>query len=168
MLKPFLTLSKQKSNIAYIQFMIKRFSLFAVFLGLIIIIACSEGKLYKNNKEHVKLGQTFVGKFYKEVSKNKFEKAATFFSESVTKTDVIALLKQNLELHGKLKEVKFITATSSITDKNHHLNGEMTLTFEVNYTRLSTTENLTLSVKDDVLLIEGYDYKVNIDKIGTN
>ena len=54
--------------------MVKRFSLFAVFLGLIIINACSEGKLYKNNKEHVKLGQTFVGKFYKEVSKNKFEK----------------------------------------------------------------------------------------------
>jgi hypothetical protein len=161
-------LPKQKSNIAYIHFMIKRFSFFAIFLSSLFFNACSEGKLYQNNKEHVKLGQTFIGKFYKEVSKNNFDKAATYFSESVTKTDVIALLKQNLELHGKLKEVKFITATSSITDKNHHLNGEMTLTFEANYTRLSTTENLTLSVKDDVLLIEGYDYKVNIDKIGKN
>lgn len=159
---------KQKSNIAYIHFMIKRFSFFAVFLSLLILSGCSQGKLYQNNKEHVKLGQTFVGKFYKEVSKNNFDKAATYFSASVTKTDVIALLKQNLELHGKLKQVKFITATSAITDKNHRLNGEMTLTFEVDYTRLSTTENLTLSVKDDVLLIEGYDYKVNIDKIGTN
>jgi hypothetical protein len=148
--------------------MIKRFSFFTVLLSLFIINACSEGKLYENNKEHVKLGQTFVGKFYKEVSKNNFDKAATYFSTSVTKTDVMALLKQNLELHGKLKEVKFITATSAITDKNHHLNGEMILSFEANYSRLSTTENLTLSVKDDVLLIEGYDYKVNIDKIGTN
>jgi hypothetical protein len=148
--------------------MIKRISILLISLPFLMLTACSEGKLYQNNKEHVKLGQTFVGKFYKQVSKNNFDKAATFFSESVTKTDVIALLKQNLELHGKLKEVKFITASSSIIDKNHHLNGEMTLTFEANYTRLSTTENLTLSVKDDVLLIEGYDYKVNIDKIGTN
>ena len=148
--------------------MIKKISILLISLPFLMLTACSEGKLYQNNKEHVKLGQTFVGKFYKQVSKNNFDKAATFFSESVTKTDVIALLKQNLELHGKLKQVKFITATSSITDKKHHLNGEMTLTFEVDYTRLSTTENLTLSVKDDVLLIEGYDYKVNIDKIGTN
>jgi hypothetical protein len=148
--------------------MIKRISILLISLPFLMLTACSEGKLYQNNKEHVKLGQTFVGKFYKQVSKNNFDKAATFFSESITKTDVIALLKQNLELHGKLKEVKFITASSSIIDKNHHLNGEMTLTFEANYTRLSTTENLTLSVKDDVLLIEGYDYKVNIDKIGTN
>ena len=87
---------------------------------------------------------------------------------NVTKTDINALLKQNLELHGKLNEVKFITASSSITDKNHHLNGEMTLTFEAVYSRLSTSENITISVKDDVLLIEGYDYKVNIDKLGTN
>jgi hypothetical protein len=148
--------------------MLKKISILLISLPFLMLNACSEGKLYQNNKEHVKLGQTFVGRFYKEVSKNNFDKAATYFSASVTKTDVIALLKQNLELHGKLKQVKFITATSSITDKNHHLNGEMTLTFEVDYTRLSTTENLTLSVKDDVLLIEGYDYKVNIDKIGTN
>ncbi len=148
--------------------MLKKISILLISLPFLMLNACSEGKLYQNNKEHVKLGQTFVGKFYKEVSKNNFDKAATYFSESVTKTDVVALLKQNLELHGKLKEVKFITATSSITDKKHHLNGEMILTFEVDYTRLSTTENLTLSVKDDVLLIEGYDYKVNIDKIGTN
>jgi hypothetical protein len=146
----------------------KKFVILLISLPLLILNACSNGKLYQNNKEHVKLGQIFIGKFYKEVSKNNFDKAATFFSESVTKTDVIALLKQNLELHGKLKEVKFITATSSVMDKNHHLNGEMVLTFEVDYTRLSTTENLTLSVKDDVLLIEGYDYKVNIDKIGKN
>lgn len=78
------------------------------------------------------------------------------------------MLKQNLELHGKLNEIKFINASSSITDKNHHLNGEMLLTFDVKYSRLSTTENLTISVKDDVLLIEGYDYKVNIEKIGNN
>jgi hypothetical protein len=44
----------------------------------------------------------------------------------------------------------------------------MTLTFEAVYSRLSTSENITISVKDDVLLIEGYDYKVNIDKLGTN
>ncbi len=168
MLKPFLTLPKQKSNIAYIHFMKKRFSFFAVFFISFFFNACSEGKLYQNNKEHVKLGQIFIGKFYNEVSKNNFDKAASFFSESVTKTDVIGLLKQNLELHGKLNEVKFITASSSITDKNHHLNGEMTLTFEAVYSRLSTSENITISVKDDVLLIEGYDYKVNIDKLGTN
>lgn len=148
--------------------MTKSIHFFAIIIATFLLEGCSEGKLYKNNKEHVKIGQTFAGKFYKEVSKNNFDKAANFFSESVTKTDVIALLKQNLELHGKLKEVKFITATADITDKNHHLNGEMTLTFEAIYTRLSTTENLNLSVKDDVLLIEGYDYKVNIDKIGNN
>jgi hypothetical protein len=148
--------------------MIKSFSFFAVFLSLSTLYSCSRGKLYENNKEHVKLGQTFVGKFYKEVSKKNFDKAALFFSDNVTKTDIIALLKQNLELHGKLNEVKFITASSSITDKNHHLNGEMTLTFEAVYSRLSTSENITISVKDDVLLIEGYDYKVNIDKLGTN
>jgi hypothetical protein len=148
--------------------MLKKISILLILLPFLMLNACSEGKLYENNKEHVKLGQTYVGKFYKEVSRKNFDKAATFFSESVTKTDVIALLKQNLELHGKLKRVKFITATSSIKDKQHHLNGEMTLTFEVEYTRLSTTENFTLSVKKDVLLIEGYDYKVNIDKIGTN
>lgn len=147
--------------------MLKKITTLFIALSLFLLNACSEGKLFKNNKEHVKLGQTFVGKFYKEVSKKNFDKAASFFSESVTKTDVIALLKQNLELHGKLKEVKFITATSSITDKKHHLNGEMILTFEADYSRLSTTENLTLSVKDDILKIEGYDYKVNIDKIGT-
>lgn len=147
--------------------MLKKITTLFIALNLFLLNACSEGKLYKNNKEHVKLGQTFVGKFYKAVSKKNFDKAASFFSESVTKTDVIALLKQNLELHGKLKEVKFITATSSITDKKHHLNGEMILTFEADYSRLSTTENLTLSVKDDILKIEGYDYKVNIDKIGT-
>lgn len=141
-----------------------------VFFSIIILIvyACQEGKFYQNNKEHVKLGQTFAGKFYKEISKKNFDKAASFFSENVTKTDIVALLKQNLELHGKLNEIKFITASSSITDKNHHLNGEMLLTFEVNYSRLSTTENLSISVKDDVLLIEGYDYKVNIEKIGNN
>ena len=152
----------------YSIFMIKSFSFFAVFLSLTTLYSCSSGKLYENNKEHVKLGQTFVGKFYKEVSKKNFDKAATFFTDNVTKTDIIALLKQNLELHGKLNEVKFITASSSITDKNHHLNGEMTLTFEAVYSRLSTSENITISVKDDVLLIEGYDYKVNIDKLGTN
>jgi hypothetical protein len=135
---------------------------------MFLIAGCSEGKLYKNNKEHVKLGQTFAGKFYKDVSKSNFDKAAGYFSENVTKTDITTLLKQNLELFGKLKEVKFITATSSIIDKSHHLNGEMTLTFEANYARLSTTENLNLIMKDDSLLIEGYDYKVNIDKIGTN
>jgi len=148
--------------------MINSFSFFAVFSTIIMLSSCSSGKLYENNKEHVKLGQTFVGKFYKEVSKKNFDKAATFFSDNVTKTDIMTLLKQNLELHGKLKEVKFITASSSITDKKHHLNGEMTLTFEAVYSRLSTSENISLSVKDDVLLIEGYDYKVNIDKIGTN
>lgn len=148
--------------------MLKKIAILVILLCFLMLSACSEGKLYQNNKEHVKLGQTFVGKFYKEVSKNNFDKAATFFSESVTKTDVMALLKQNLELHGKLKEVKFITASATITDKNHHLNGEMTLTFEAVYTRLSTTENLSLSVKNDVFLIEGYDYKVNIDKIGNN
>jgi hypothetical protein len=141
---------------------------YKVILFIAFLASCSQGKVYTNNKEHVKLGQTFVGKFYKEVSKNNFDKAASYFSESVTKTDVVALLNRNLELHGKLKEVKFITATSTITDKKHHLNGEMILTFEANYSRLSTTENLTLSVKDDVLLIEGYNYKVNIEKIGTN
>jgi hypothetical protein len=148
--------------------MLNKCAILLILLPFLIINACSQGKLYQNNKEHVKLGQIFIGKFYKEVSKNNFDKAATFFSENVTKTDVLTLLKQNLELHGKLKEVKFITATSSIMDKNHHLNGEMVLTFEVDYTRLTTTENLTLSVKNDALLIEGYDYRVNIDKIGKN
>lgn len=42
----------------------------------------------------------------------------------------------------------------------------MTLTFEAVYTRLTTTENLSISVEHDSLLIEGYDYKVNVDKIG--
>lgn len=148
--------------------MLKKITFLVISLNFFLYSACSEGKLYQNNKEHVKLGQIFAGKFYKEVSKSNFDKAASFFSKSVTKTDIISLLKQNLELHGKLKEVKFITATSTITDKNHQLNGEMTLTFEANYSRLSTTENLTLSMKNDVLRIEGYDYKVNIDKIGNN
>ena len=56
--------------------MIKSFSFFAVFLSLTTLYSCSSGKLYENNKEHVKLGQTFVGKFYKEVSKKNFDKAA--------------------------------------------------------------------------------------------
>jgi len=149
-------------------FIDKRLTIFVIALLTVFASSCADGKLYKDNKEHVKLGQTLAGIFYKEVSKGKFDKASSFFSNSVTKTDINALLKQNLELFGKLKEVKFITATSAITDRNHHLNGEMTLRFEAVYTRLSTTENLTISVKDDVLLIEGYDYKVNIDKIGTN
>lgn len=145
--------------------MLKSFANYILAVSFMLLGSCAGGKLYENNKEHVKLGQTFAGKFYKEVSKSNFDKAATYFSSTVTKTDIEALLKQNLELFGKLKEVKFITATSSITDKNHHLNGEMTLTFDVTYTRLSTTENLNITVKDDVLLIEGYDYKVRVDRL---
>jgi hypothetical protein len=136
-----------------------------VFIFL-MFTACSEGTTYQNNKEHVKLGQDYAGKFYKEISTGNFEKAALRFSNQVPKTDVLSLLKQNRELFGKLNEIKFITATSQITEKNHQLNGEMTLTFEAVYTRLTTTENLSISVEHDSLLIEGYDYKVNVEKIG--
>lgn len=132
---------------------------------IIVLSACNSGKNFKDNKEHVKLGQNFAGMFYKQVSKSNFDSATVFFSSNVSKTDILALLKQNKELFGTLKEIKFINANSDITETNHKLNGEMTLQFDAVYSRLSTIENITISVKNDELKIEGYNYKVNMDKL---
>lgn len=136
-----------------------------LFLGIIMLFSCAPKKVYHNNKEHVKLGQEFAGKFYKQVSKNNMDSAVVFFSADVPKTEIIALLKQNYQLFGKLKEIKFITATSDVQEKNHQLTGEMELSFEANYGRLSTTETLNISITNDILEIEGYNYKVNVEKL---
>lgn len=63
--------SNQQSNIVYIfnVSMLKKLRIIIFSILVVLVNACSEGKLYQNNKEHVKLGQNFAGKFYKEISK---------------------------------------------------------------------------------------------------
>lgn len=142
-----------------------RYRKLMLIFSMLIVVACNKGKTFQNNREHVKLGQELAGKFYKDISAGKFDRASNYFSEEVAKTDIITLLKQNAELFGKLKAIKFVTAASHITEKKRVLNGSMQLTFDATYTRLSTTEHFNISLKDNKIYIEGYDYKINIEKL---
>ncbi len=128
--------------------------------------ACSNNShVFINNKEHVKLGQNFADRFYKTLSQKNVEKALTFFTPEVSRTEILTLLKQNEELFGELEQIKFITANSEINEQDTVLNGKMNLVFDVKYARLSTTENLYLIVVNNKIQLEGYDYKVNISKL---
>ncbi len=127
---------------------------------LVLVASCAPFSKRINSQVDLDRGQHIVDKFYGYVKAGNFSDASALCGADAAPKDAEALLQKMNGDWGSVQETSFVDGKSDVTEKDHHINGEIDLNYSATYDHSSNNEDFVLKFVGDSLKIAGYHSKV--------